>query len=125
MNLDTVTLIATVPAILALVNLSKRFGIKDQWATLLAVVLGVALNLGDYFWSGTGWYSAVTQGLILGLGAAGLYDVTDRDAPTVAVLATEAIPVNVEVLAGDESDLVEGAPWPTDWPPVPQEERLW
>lgn len=120
MNLDTVTLIATVPAILALVNLAKRFGIKDQWATLLAVVLGVVLNLGDYFWSGAGWYSAATQGLILGLGAAGLYDVTNKDAPTVTVLTTEAVPVDVEVLAGDESDLVEGAPWPADWPPVSQ-----
>lgn len=123
MNLDTVTLIATVPAILALVNLAKRFGIKDQWATLLAVVLGVLLNVADYAWHDTGWYDAATTGLILGLGAAGLYDVTNKDAPTVAVLTTEAIPVDVEVLTGDESDLVEGAPWPADWPPVSQETR--
>ena len=113
MNLDTVTLIATVPAILALVNLAKRFGVRDTLSLALAVVLGVALNLGDYFWSGAGWYSAATQGLILGLGAAGLYDVTDRDAPTVAVLSSA--PVDEVNVVTDTA--VQGAPWPDNWPP--------
>lgn len=94
MNFDTVTLIATVPAIVALVNLAKRFGVRDHYATLTAVLLGVGLNVADYAWSDAGWYAAATQGLILGLGAAGLYDVTDRDAPQVMVVAA---PSGVEV----------------------------
>lgn len=113
MNLDTVTLIATVPAILALVNLAKRFGVKGQWATLLAVVLGVVLNVADYAWHDAGWYGAATTGLILGLGAAGLYDVTDRDAPTVTVLSSAPVDeVHVDTP-------VQGAPWPDNWPPDP------
>ena len=120
MNLDTVTLIATVPAIIALVNLAKRFGVKDQWATLLAVVLGVLLNVADYAWHDTGWYAAATTGLILGLGAAGLYDVTNKDAPAIAVLTTENTGVAAELLPpqdADDDDLVQGAQWPDNWPP--------
>jgi hypothetical protein len=73
--MEVVTLLATIPAILALVNLGKRFGLTAKWATLAAVLLGVGLNLADYALAGTGWYEYAAQGLILGLSAAGLYDV--------------------------------------------------
>lgn len=73
--MESITLIATIPAILALVNLAKRFGLTANLALLTAVVLGVALNVADYLWSGSGVYQATVQGLILGLSAAGLYDV--------------------------------------------------
>ena len=74
--IDLVTGIATVPAILALVNLSKSFGVTGKWAALVAVLLGVGINLAQWAWADAAWFTAATSGLLLGLGAAGLYDIT-------------------------------------------------
>lgn len=74
--IDLVATVATVPAIVALVNAAKRLGIPDRLALVLAVVLGVGLSLAQWAWSGEGWYSAASSGLLLGLGAAGLYDLS-------------------------------------------------
>ena len=68
--------IASIPAILALTNLAKALGISGKVSALLAVVLGIALAVGQYELAGYGWYQAAAQGLILGLSAAGLYDVS-------------------------------------------------
>lgn len=73
--METITLLATIPAILGLTNLAKRFGLTTKWATLLAVGLGIGLNLTDRMLAGADWYQGVGQGLILGMSAAGLYDV--------------------------------------------------
>ena len=73
--MTTITLLATPAAVLALVNLAKRFGITGPWATLLAVLLGVGLTVADYLLGADALYGAIATGLILGLGAAGLYDV--------------------------------------------------
>ena len=90
--MDTIVLLASVPAIVAVVNLAKRLGLSGEASLALAVVLGVIFALGDHLWGTTGWYAAASQGLILGLGAAGLYDVT---APATVALfqgwAREAI----------------------------------
>ena len=76
MELDpTVVTLISIPAILALVNLAKSFGVSGKWAALLAVGLGVALVLGQHFVDAELW-SLITLGLILGLSAAGLYDAT-------------------------------------------------
>lgn len=74
--METIMTIASIPAILALVNLAKRAGLGKSRALILAVILGVALNVADYLWSASGAYQAAVQGLILGLSAAGLYDVS-------------------------------------------------
>ena len=70
--------IATVPAIVALVNLGKRFGLDGKWAILLAVALGVLLSLAMWAWSDEPWFGAASSGLLLGLGASGLYDLTNQ-----------------------------------------------
>lgn len=72
---EAVTL-ATVPAILALVNLAKSFGISGKWATLLAVILGMAISVIEAVASGGAIYPAAATGLVLGLSASGLYDAT-------------------------------------------------
>lgn len=76
MTLDPslITLIS-IPAILALVNLAKSFGVSGKWAALLSVGLGVALVLGQHYVDAELW-SLISLGLILGLSAAGLYDAT-------------------------------------------------
>nr|DAY12969.1 MAG TPA: holin [Caudoviricetes sp.] len=68
--------IASIPAILALTNLAKSLGLSGKVSALLAVVLGVALAVAQHELAGYGWYQAAVQGMILGLSAAGLYDVS-------------------------------------------------
>lgn len=96
MSNSAITL-ASVPAILALVNLAKLFGIKGRWATLLAVLLAVGLNITAFYSNTTPLYEAIASGLILGLSAAGLYDVTkDKStpathSPNIAVISPQEI----------------------------------
>ncbi len=73
--MEAVTVLATAPAILALVNLAKRFGLSGAWCALLAVILGVVLSVADALLAGRPVLPASAAGLLLGLGAAGLYDV--------------------------------------------------
>ena len=68
------TTLATAPAVLALVTLAKDLGLPAPLAAPLAVVLGMVLAAADHALAGTGVYAAVADGLLLGLGAAGLYD---------------------------------------------------
>lgn len=81
--MNEVNLILSVPAIVAVVTLGKAFGIVGKWALLAAIVVAVAFNVADYLWGSTGAYAAVVQGLLLGLAAAGLYDVAKTAAPTI------------------------------------------
>lgn len=76
-----VTTLATAPAVLALVTLAKDLGLPTKYAALTAVVLGVGLSVADHALAGSGAYSAAASGLILGLGAAGLYDTARIIAP--------------------------------------------
>ena len=82
------TTLATAPAVLALVTLARDLGLPKRLAAPLAVVLGVILASADHALAGTGAYAAVADGLLLGLGAAGLYDAArlagGREPATVA-----------------------------------------
>ena len=76
---NVVTTLATVPAVIALVTLAKDLGLPSRLSPVLAVVLGVALQLFDLTASGVfvdypTAMQAVATGLILGLSASGLYD---------------------------------------------------
>lgn len=73
--------LATIPAILALTNLAKRLGLTGTGAVAVAVVLGVAITLAEHAWSASEWWQAAAQGLLLGLAAAGLYDVATTITP--------------------------------------------
>lgn len=73
--MEALATLATVPAILALVNLGKRFGLTGPWAALAAVILGVVLSVFDVLFGANVVYAAAATGLLTGLGAAGLYDL--------------------------------------------------
>lgn len=75
--METLTLLATVPAILALTNLAKDFGVTGKWSALLAVVLGAGLSVADGAFAAEPVYGWITSGLLLGLGAAGLFDLAN------------------------------------------------
>lgn len=86
--MDAITLIASVPAIVALVNLAKRLGLTDELALISAVVLGIAINTANYYLASNGGYQAAIEGLLLGLAAAGLYDVAKTASPSVTINTT-------------------------------------
>lgn len=78
--MDIITTLATVPAVIALVTLAKDLGLRSTYASILAVLLGVALAIFDLFALSTTVVTTQTilqtigTGVILGLSAAGLYD---------------------------------------------------
>ena len=81
--MDTVTTIATVPAIVAIVNLIKGLGLDGKLSALVAVLLGVLLSIAVVVGAGNPIFDAAAQGLLLGLAAAGLYDLTPGRTGTV------------------------------------------
>jgi hypothetical protein len=72
--LDTVNLVLSVPVIVAIVELGKKFGLTGRWAMLAAVVAGIGLSVASFYLGASGGYQAALQGGLLGLAAAGLYD---------------------------------------------------
>jgi hypothetical protein len=75
--------------VLALVEFAKRLGVKGKASLLLSMVLGVVLGvLAQIATKGTpidfaGWFGIVTAGLMLGLGASGIYDFMQNRIPTM------------------------------------------
>lgn len=69
------SILLTVPAIVALTNLAKRTGLPTALAPLVSVLVGVAVACGDAYSTGSGYLDAVARGIILGLTASGLYDL--------------------------------------------------
>lgn len=76
--IDLVTSLATVPAIVALVNLLKGVGLTGRWSALVAVALGIGLSVATWAWADYAWWTAASSGMLLGLGAAGLYDLAPQ-----------------------------------------------
>lgn len=69
------SILLTVPAIVALTNLAKRTGLPARLAPLVSVLAGVAVACGDAYSTGSGYLDAVARGIVLGLTASGLYDL--------------------------------------------------
>jgi len=105
------TLLATPLVVLALVNLGKSLGVTGRWSALLAVLLGVALAVADYVFLGDGTiaaagvYTACATGLILGLTAAGLYDVADKIGGTTSGTRYVERGADGDVVAGAADEL--------------------
>lgn len=87
------SILLTVPAIVALTNLAKRTGLPSRWAPLVSVMVGVAVACGDAYSTGSGYLDAVARGIILGLTASGLYDLMPGEpkANTVNVYGKDAV----------------------------------
>ena len=87
------SILLTVPAIVALTNLAKRTGLPSRWAPLVSVLAGVAVACGDAYSTGSGYLDAVARGIILGLTASGLYDLMPGEpkANTVNVYGKDSV----------------------------------
>ena len=72
----TLVALISVPGIIAIVNLLKSIGLSGRWSALVAVALGVGLSLAHWALADSGAWQAAESGIVLGLGAAGLWDVT-------------------------------------------------
>jgi len=87
--------------VLALVEFAKRLGVKGKASLLLSMVLGVVVGvLAQIATRGmpidfAGWFGIVAAGLMLGLGASGIYDFMQSRMPTmtfeVGAIDTSAI----------------------------------
>ena len=87
------SILLTVPAIVALTNLAKRTGLPSRLAPLVAVLAGVAVACGDAYSTGSGYLDAVARGIVLGLTASGLYDLMPGEpkASTVNVYGKDSV----------------------------------
>lgn len=74
-----VTAIATPAAVVAIITVAKDLGLPAKVSPLLAVTAGILLNLLDSAVSGVltqhTVLAGISQGLILGLTACGVYDI--------------------------------------------------
>ena len=87
------SILLTVPAIVALTNLAKRTGLPSKLAPLVSVLAGVAVACGDAYSTGSGYLDAVARGIVLGLTASGLYDLMPGEpkASTVNVYGKDSV----------------------------------
>lgn len=100
--MDWVTTFLTAPAIMATVNLLKKYGLPSDWAPIVSLVAGAAFGVLVWFLMGMGPVAVLTQfivaGLAAGLTASGLYDAAATVGATVNVpQATEVVVENAEI----------------------------
>ncbi len=65
--------IAAGPAIVGLVDVLKDCGLPSRYAPLAAVALGILAGLAQQYAPTLSWIQPVVLGIVLGLGAVGLY----------------------------------------------------
>ena len=83
--MDTIEIIASVPAIVGLVNLMRdRAKVPSDLAPFIALFLGVGFTMAQGLFTGNIYYDLASKGLILGLAASGIYDVAKK--PSVSVI---------------------------------------
>lgn len=118
------SILLTVPAIVALTNLAKRTGLPSRLAPLVSVLAGVAVACGDAYSTGSGYLDAVARGIVLGLTASGLYDLMPGEpkASTVNVYGKDSV-VRGRHSAGQsapEPEAEADAPSPAAPSPAPE-----
>lgn len=100
--MDWVTTFLTAPAIMATVNLLKKYGLPSDWAPIVSLVAGAAFGVLVWFLMGMGPVAVLTQfivaGLAAGLTASGFYDAAVTVGATVNVpQATEVAVENADI----------------------------
>lgn len=124
------SILLTVPAIVALTNLAKRTGLPSRLAPLVSVLAGVAVACGDAYSTGSGYLDAVARGIILGLTASGLYDLMPGEpkANTVNVYGKDSVRTGRHSAATDTQPSPSPAPAsaaePESEPAAPAEPKL-
>ena len=121
------SILLTVPAIVALTNLAKRTGLPSKLAPLVSVLAGVAVACGDAYSTGSGYLDAVARGIVLGLTASGLYDLMPGEpkASTVNVYGKDSVRGRHSATVGTPEEPAQPEP-ETEAPaePAPAEPKL-
>ena len=73
---DSLVAVATVPTVVALVNVCKRAGLPAHFCPAVAVGFGLVCQLLSWLAAGGSLWVAVVAGVLLGLSASGVYDIT-------------------------------------------------
>ena len=81
--MDPLVTVLSVPAIVAIVTVIKSLGVAGKYSLVAAIAVAVVLNVINYEFAANGLYEAVINGLLVGLSAAGVYDVAKTAAPTI------------------------------------------
>lgn len=82
--MDWITTIVSIPAILAAVNIMKHYGLPSNWAPVISVVVGAVMAVvASYIQMQTfeNLPAALMIGIVTGLSASGVYDVTKPELP--------------------------------------------
>lgn len=78
--MDWVATFLTAPAIMAVVNLLKKYGLSSDWAPAVSLVVGAIFGVLVWFLMGMGPVTVLTHfivaGVAAGLTASGLYDAS-------------------------------------------------
>lgn len=76
--MDFISMLIAAPAVLAVVNLFKNYGLPNKWAPVASILVGGILGAVASYLQ-TGGFDAlsvhVLMGLVTGLTASGVYDV--------------------------------------------------
>lgn len=75
-QIDTVVLLALLPAILGLVNFVKALGVEGKPLTIVSMVVGVVFYL-CYALLPASTFTIILNGVVMGLAASGLYDLVN------------------------------------------------
>lgn len=73
--LDSLMAVATVPTVVALVNVCKRAGLPAHFCPAAAVGFGLVCQLLLWLAAGGSFWISLVAGVILGLSASGVYDI--------------------------------------------------
>lgn len=64
-----------VPAVVGLINMLKAVGLATRWAGPVAVAIGLVVMLAYGVWGEHPLFTYALLGILIGLGAAGFYDL--------------------------------------------------
>jgi hypothetical protein len=66
--------IIPVAVIVGMIELVKKFNVKERWCPVIALALGIIISLGSSYNSGNvNVYECLMTGIVYGLSASGLY----------------------------------------------------
>ena len=112
--MDWITTIVSIPAILAAVNIFRMWGLPVRWAPLMAVLTGAIIaGVASYIQmaSFANMPAAIMIGVVTGLSASGVYDITKNP----ELMPAQEAPVQPYV---PEPAPVESVLVPVEQPPI-------
>ena len=80
MDFELITDGSAILVIIAIIQMIKSFGLNQKYSPIIAVILGIGFSLVMAYYGNTVEYEAIIKGLIVGLGAVGLYSGTKNTA---------------------------------------------